>query len=310
MSFELIILGSSSALPTSKRSTAAHLLNINERFFLIDCGEGAQIQMRRLRLSPARINHIFISHLHGDHVFGLFGLISSLGLMGRNADLHLYGPSGLEELLDSCFGFFGTLPFSLVHHCVENGQIVFEDSKTEVRAIELLHRTPTFGYLFKEKPKMLNIRKDKIEDYRLGVEEIVRVKKGEDLITSNGVIPNRELTYPPWHCRSYAYISDTAYFPEIANIIQDVDLLFHEATFLERDRKLALETYHSTAMQAATIALKAKAKKLLIGHFSTRYKDSNEFRAEAEQFFKSVVCVSDGDRYHIDMYREEEENFT
>lgn len=305
MSFELIILGSSSALPTSKRSTAAHLLNINERFFLIDCGEGAQIQMRRYRLSPARINHIFISHLHGDHIFGLFGLISSLGLMGRNADLHLYGPNGLEELLDSHLGFYGTLPYSLVHHSVQDGETVFEDSKTEVKAIELVHRTPTYGYFFKEKPKLLNIRKDKIEAYKLGVEEIVRVKKGEDLVTGKKIIPNRELTYPPWHCRSYAYLSDTAYYPKIAGCIKNVDLLFHEATFLERDRELALETYHSTAMQAAKIAAKAGAKKLLIGHFSTRYKDIDEFRIEAGQLFDPVVCVADGDRFRIEMYREQ-----
>lgn len=305
MSFELIILGSSSALPTSKRSTAAHLLNINERFFLIDCGEGAQIQMRRFRLSPARINNIFISHLHGDHIFGLFGLISSLGLMGRNADLHLYGPKGLEELLESHLGFFGPLSYSLIHHSVEDGETVFEDSKTEVKAIELVHRTPTYGYIFKEKPKLLNIRKDKIEAYKLGVEEIVRVKKGEDLITEKRIIPNRELTYPPWHCRSYAYLSDTAYYPRIADYIKNVDLLFHEATFLERDRKLALETYHSTAVQAAKVAAEAGAKKLLLGHFSTRYKDIDEFQTEAGHLFDPVICVADGDRFRIEMYREQ-----
>ncbi len=304
MSFELIILGSSSALPTSKRSTAAHLLNINERFFLIDCGEGAQIQMRRYRLNPARINNIFISHLHGDHIFGLFGLISSLGLMGRNADLHLYGPKGLEELLDNHLVFFRPLPYSLIHHSVEDGETVYEDSKTEVKAIELVHRTSTYGYIFKEKPKLLNIRKDKIEAYKLGVEEIVRVKKGEDLITEKKIIPNRELTYPPWHCRSYAYLSDTAYYPGIADYIKNVDLLFHEATFLERDRKLALETYHSTAVQAAKVAAKAGAKKLLIGHFSTRYKDIDEFQTEAAQLFGPVICVADGDRFRIEMYRE------
>ena len=178
MSSELIILASSSALPTSKRSTAAHLLNMNERFFLIDCGEGTQIQMRRYRLSPARINHIFISHLHGDHVFGLFGLLSSLGLMGRKTPLNMYGPSALKEMVDAQRNYFGPLPFSLLFHKCNNEKVVYQDSTLEVVALKLMHRTETFGYLFREKVRLLNIKKSKIQQYMLGVEDIKNIKQG------------------------------------------------------------------------------------------------------------------------------------
>ncbi len=306
MSFELIILGSSSALPTSKRSTAAHLLNMNERFFLIDCGEGTQIQMRRFRLSPARINHIFISHIHGDHVFGLFGLISSLGLMGRRAILNLYGPEGLEEMIRVHLGFFGTLPFELRFHIAENGKVIYEDSKTEVFPIALLHRAATFGYLFREKARLLNVDKDTIEAFNLGVADIKQVKEGRDHVLEDGtVIPNTELTLPPFKQRSYAYISDTAYLPEIAERLEEVDLLFHEATFLEKDIGLAKQTFHSTARQAAMLARAAGAEKLLLGHFSTRYKSDVPFIEEARSVFPDSVAVNDGDRFTVEQRRVE-----
>lgn len=306
MSFELIILGSSSALPTSKRSTAAHLLNMNERFFLIDCGEGAQIQLRRFRLSPARINHIFISHLHGDHVFGLFGLISSLGLMGRKAILNLYGPEGLEEMIRAHLVFFGKLPFEIRFHVAEDDQVLYQDSKTEVIPVRLLHRAVTFGYLFREKPRLLNVDKSKIETYNLGVADIKKIKEGSDHVTEDGkVIPNSALTLPPIRPRSYAYISDTAYMPEIAERIKDVDLLFHEATFLEKDIGLARDTLHSTATQAALVAKAAGAGKLLLGHFSTRYKSDEQFLREARSVFPEAVAVNDGDRFIVEQRRGE-----
>ncbi len=305
MSFELIILGSSSALPTSKRSTAAHLLNMNERFFLIDCGEGTQIQLRRFRLSPARINHIFISHLHGDHVFGLFGLISSLGLMGRKAILNLYGPEGLEEMIRVHLGFFGALPFEIRFHVAEDNRVVYQDSKTEVIPVRLLHRAATFGYLFREKPRLLNIDKSQIEQYDLGVADIKKIKEGKDHVLSDGtVIPNSALTLPPIRQRSYAYISDTAYLPEIAERLQGVDLLFHEATFLEKDIGLARQTFHSTAKQAALLASAAGAGKLLLGHFSTRYKSDELFLEDAREVFPASVAVNDGDRFTVEQRRE------
>ncbi|MDF1570119.1 MAG: ribonuclease Z [Bacteroidales bacterium] len=304
MSFELIILGSSSALPTSKRSTAAHLLNMNERFFLIDCGEGTQIQLRRFRLSPARINHIFISHLHGDHVFGLFGMISSLGLMGRKAILNLYGPTALEEMIRVHLGFSGTLPFELRFHVAQEKQVIYQDSKTEVIPVRLKHRAETFGYLFREKPRLLNVDKAKIEEYGLGVADIKNIKEGRDHLLEDGtVVPNASLTLPPIRQRSYAYISDTAYLPGIAEQIRGVDLLFHEATFLEKDLGLANQTLHSTARQAALVAKAAGAGKLLLGHFSTRYKSDELFLEEARAEFPESVAVNDGDRFTVEQRR-------
>ncbi len=305
MSFELIILGSSSALPTSKRSSAAHLLNMNERFFLIDCGEGTQIQMRRFRLSPARINHIFISHLHGDHVFGLFGLLSSLGLMGRKVPLHLYGPAALEEMIETHRVFFGPLPYPIMYHSSEDKLIVYEDSKSEVTALKLLHRTETYGYLFREKQKLLNIEQSKIERYGLGVEDIKNIKEGRDFVTVSGeIIPNSDLTLAPFKQRSYAYISDTAKMNQVPDQLKGVDLLFHEATFLEKDKDLARQTFHSTAKEAAAFAREADAGKLLLGHFSTRYKDDALFVQEAASVFSNTVAVRDGDRYAVDLVRQ------
>jgi ribonuclease Z len=277
---------------------------MNERFFLIDCGEGTQIQLRRFRLSPARINHIFISHIHGDHVFGLFGLISSLGLMGRKAILNLYGPEGLEEMLRVHLGFFGTLPFELRFHIAENGKVLYEDSKTEVIPIGLLHRAATYGYLFREKSRLLNVDKEKIGEYDLGVADIKKIKEGRDHVLEDGtVLPNNYLTLPPFKQRSYAYISDTAYMPEIADRLQEVDLLFHEATFLEKDIDLAKQTFHSTARQAALLAKAARAGKLLLGHFSTRYKSDALFLEEAQAVFPDTVAVNDGDRFRVEQRR-------
>ncbi len=305
MSFELIILGSSSALPTSKRSTAAHLLNMNERFFLIDCGEGTQIQMRRFKLNPARINHIFISHLHGDHVFGLFGLLSSLGLMGRKATLNLYGPAALEEMVEAHREFFGPLPFSIHYQQCKDGVVAYSDSKTEVTAIQLLHRTETYGFVFREKPRLLNVDKLKIEKYKLGVEDIRNIKEGKDHITDDGmVIPNTELTLAPFRQRSYAYVSDTAKLSSVPEQLRKVDLLFHEATFLEKNSDLARQTFHSTAKGAAEFARESGAGKLLIGHFSTRYTNDELFVQEARSVFPNSFAVQDGDRYSVDLVRE------
>lgn len=304
MSFELIVLGSSSALPTSKRSTAAHLLNINERLFLIDCGEGTQIQLRKYKLNPAKISHIFISHLHGDHVFGLFGLLSSLELMGRKSALNLYGPKALEEMMESHFSYFRKPTYGIRYHISKDKKIVYEDSKLEVLALRLNHRAETYGYLFKEKERPLNLNKAKIEFYNLGIEDIKKVKAGCDHITETGkLIPNEKLTLPPFIRRSYAYISDTSFLPRIAAYLNGVNLLFHEATFIESDRDLAKQTLHSTSKQAAEIAKLSDAEKLLIGHFSTRYKDEKVLLEEAKSVFKNTEAVNDGDRFEVEEKR-------
>ncbi|MEN8203394.1 MAG: ribonuclease Z [Bacteroidota bacterium] len=302
MTFELIILGSSSALPTSKRFPTAHLLKVDERFFLIDCGEGTQIQLRKYGLNPARIHHIFISHLHGDHVYGLFGLLSTMGMMGRKIPLNLYGPSRLKEMMEQHLSFFGNLPFGLSFHAPDADPevCIYEDEKLTVLPIPLTHRTTTFGYLFREKKKLLNVRKEQIEKYGIGIADVVRIKQGEDFTCSDGsVIPCSSLTLPPYQQRSYAYISDTVYDPDLLPKVQKVNLLFHEATFLDKDKKLAADTKHTTAAQAATLAKKAEVGKLLIGHFSSRYKDYELLEEEARAIFRNTHGVKDGEVYSL-----------
>jgi ribonuclease Z len=305
VSFELTILGSSAALPTSKRFPTAQLLHAGERFFLIDCGEGTQIRLMQFGINPSRIHHILISHLHGDHVFGLLGLLSTLGMMGRKVPLHLYGPHSLEEYLNSYTPFFGPFPFKLEFFTPSDKDgYIYESDKLTISAIPLKHRTPAFGYLFREKKKPMNVRKEQIEAWNLGIADIVKVKRGEDYVTGSGeIIPNSELTMPPFHQRSYAYLSDTMFDPALAERIKGVDLLFHEATFSDNDRELAIQTQHSTAAQAATQAKRAGAKKLLIGHFSSRYKDPLLLENEAREIFENTKAVNDGDIYSIPLKR-------
>ncbi len=305
MSFELTILGSSAALPTSKRFPTAHLLHAGERFFLIDCGEGTQIRLRQYGINPSRIHHILISHLHGDHVFGLFGLLSTLGMMGRKVPLFLYGPQLLEDYLNVYNKFFGPLPFGLeVKIPSEDEDFIFESDKLSISAIPLIHRTPAYGYLFREKKKPLNVRKEQIESMGLGIADLVKIKRGEDYTTDSGtIIPNNQLTLPPFHQRSYAYLSDTLFNPDLAERVKGVDLLFHEATFANKDKKLAAQTQHSTAAEAAEVAKLAGVKKLLIGHFSSRYKEPSLLENEAREVFKNTTGVNDGDIYSIPLER-------
>jgi len=306
VSFELTILGSSSALPTSRRFPTAHLLKVDERFFLIDCGEGTQIQLRKFGLNPARIQHIFISHLHGDHVFGLFGLLSTIGMMGRKVPLFLYGPERLKDLMEQHQLFFGPFPYELVFKSPGSDSTgnLYEDDKLTVSAIPLKHRTVTFGYLFREKRKLLNVKKDQIEEYGLGIADVVKIKQGADFTMESGeVIPNTRLTLPPYRQRSYAYISDTVFDPKLAEQLKDVDLLFHEATFSKKDGKLAAKTLHSTAEQAANLARLAGVGKLLIGHFSTRYTDYRLLEEEAREVFANCDGVNDGDVYSLPQER-------
>ena len=305
MSFELTILGSSAALPTSKRFPTAHLLHAGERFFLIDCGEGTQIRMRQYGINPSRIHHILISHLHGDHVFGLFGLLSSLGMMGRKVPLNLYGPKDLEAYMAFYYKFFGPLPFDLrFEFPSEHEEFIFESDKLSISAIPLKHRIPSFGYLFREKQKPLNVRKEQIDVYKPGIADLVKIKRGEDFTTDSGaIVPNKELTLPAYSRRSYAYLSDTSYDPGLADIVKGVDLLFHEATFSKKDKKLAAQTKHSTAAEAAELAKLAGVKKLLIGHFSSRYREPSILEDEAKEIFENTYGVKDGDIYSLPLER-------
>ncbi len=307
MTFSLTILGSSSALPTSKRFPTAHLLNVNERFFLIDCGEGTQIQLRKFRAHLGRINHIFISHNHGDHIFGLFGLLSSFQLLGRKTDLHIHGPGDLNELIRFYRKNFAQAgDFNIIMHSVGHKAptVIFDDERVTVTAFPLKHRVPTTGFLFREKPVDLNLRKEALDIYKPLIAQVVAIKKGDDLVLSDGtVVPNKELTLPPWKTRSYAYCSDTVYDPDILEVIKETDLLYHEATFMNSEQLLAQQTLHSTAEQAATIAKAAGVSKLLLGHFSSRYKNLDQLLDEARAVFPDVFLVNDGDVFEVERQR-------
>lgn len=308
MTFELTILGSSSAVPTSKRNLTAHVLNAHERFFLIDCGEGTQLQIRKNKIRFGKINHIFISHLHGDHIFGLFGLISTFSLLNRQTDLHIYAHKELEHILENHIAYFErTLPFTIVYHHLnpEKNEIIYEDKRITVETIPLKHRIPTCGFLFKEKPHLRNLRKNVVQQFEIPIRKIQEIKEGADLELFDGqTIPNAELTLPPYKQRSYAYCTDTAYSEKIIPIIQHVDLLFHDATFNEQLSHQAKKTFHSTAKQAATIALKANVRKLIIGHFSARYKDVTPLVEEAGKVFNPVFPAEDGEKYVVELERE------
>lgn len=260
------------------------------------------MQLRRYGYNPARINHIFISHLHGDHVFGLFGLLSSMGMLGRKKDLHLYGPEALRDLLRHHLQYFGPLPYALKVHSPGNtaDDLIYEDKHLEVRRIPLKHSTVSFGYVFREKAGLLNIRKEQIQRYGIGLEDILAIKGGNDYLDSSGrVVPNSELTHPPYRARSYAYLSDTVYDPGLVPFVEGIDLLFHESTFESRDEALAKKTMHSTAKQAASIARDAGVGRLLLGHFSGRYKNLDQMEAEAKEVFPNTTLVRDGDCYSL-----------
>lgn len=297
--FELTILGCSSATPTSKRNPTAQLLNIAERFFLIDCGEATQIQLRKYKLKFQRINHIFISHLHGDHYLGLLGLLSSMHLLGRTVEMHLYCPAELQEVIEVQLKHSqSTLNYKIIYHPHKylHNDLIFEDDKVEVRTIVLNHRIPCCGFIFKEKPLLANISKEIIHEYKLTYEQIMAIKKGDDLVSDSGeVIENDLLVTKRLAPRSYAYCSDTLYDEGIIEYIKGVNLLYHEATFLDEMSARAKETHHTTAFQAGTMAKKAEVHQLMIGHYSARYKDLEPLLEEAKSVFENTILAIEGE---------------
>jgi ribonuclease Z len=255
----------------------------------------------------SKIHHIFISHLHGDHIFGLFGLFSSFNLLGRKPDLHIYAHSRLEETIEHFKTHFGdVMTYKIIFHPITTGkqEVIFSDRHFTVEAIPLRHSIPVAGFIFREKQKLLNIRKEAIDMYNLGVRDIRKIKEGNDHITGDGrVVPNSELTLPPFKPRSYAFCTDTGPFTRLYSMLSDIDVLYFEATFSDKDKKLAKLTGHSTAKQAAMVAKNARVGKLLIGHFSTRYKSIHSLLNEAREIFPETYAVEDGEKYTIDLQR-------
>lgn len=290
MSTYLTILGYNSAIPTVKSAPTAQFLEMEERCFLIDCGEGTQVQLRKAKAKFSKINHIFISHLHGDHVFGLPGLISSFRLLGRETPLHVYGPKGIKEMMETIFRITETHQgFDVVFHELSSkkSEKVFEDNRVEVFTIPLDHRIYCNGYLFKEKPKERHLNMQEISKYpEIEICDYHNLKRGKDIQLSDGyILKNENLTKPAEPSVSYAFCSDTRYLESIIPIIKNVDVLYHESTFLHDLKKMADYTGHTTALEAAKIARKANVKKLILGHFSNRYHDLSVFLNEACEIF-------------------------
>jgi len=300
---KLTILGSSSALPTSERFPSAHVLNVHERLFLIDCGEGTQMQLRKNRIRFGKINHIFISHLHGDHIFGLYGLLSTFNLMGREKTLSLYAPENYLPMLHSHLRDFDiNLNFEIEFVPLKGKDPfkIYEDKYVTVTSFPLKHRIEAYGFLFREKPADRNILKDSILKYSIPTLRIPGIKKGQDYITEDGrIIKNNEITISPDEPLSYAYCSDTMPFSRLAAFVKGVDLLYHEATFDGSMTALAKQVKHSTTIDAARTALKAGARTLMVGHFSARYKEINGLVEEARTLFPNTIPAIDGTTYNI-----------
>ena len=299
----LTILGCGSALPTRKNFPSAQLLELRDKQFLIDCGEGTQIRMRQMGVRTNRLGHIFISHLHGDHCFGLIGLISSFGMLNRTADLHIHAQQDLEKILQPQLNYFcADLPFQVIFHTINprKHELIYEDRSVQVFSIPLKHRVPCCGFLFEEKPRDRHIIREMIDFYGIPTWKILKIKQGEDFVTDEGeIIPNSQLTSAGNPPKRFAYCSDTAYSEKIISIIEGVDCLYHEATFMEDETVRSKETFHSTAFQAATIAEKANVKKLIIGHYSARYVNQNEILNEAKRVFENTVLGEDLTVYEI-----------
>lgn len=303
MKFEVTILGSSSATPIFNRNPSAQLLNVNEKFFLIDCGEATQQQMLHFGIKAQRIEHIFISHLHGDHYLGLIGLLSSLHLNGRNKAMNLYAPPELQEILDVQFKYSETqLRYPLNFHNTRSdiSEIVFESPDMVVETIILNHRIPCTGFKFIGKRRLPKINKEKVEKLAIPVEQIPLIKRGHSFVDKSGIShPAKELTTPADEPKVYAYCSDTVCSWSYLDKIKNVDLLYHEATFMHEMIDRAVETFHTTALQAGEVALKANVKRLMIGHFSARYRDLKPLLEESQSVFPNTVLAIEGETIEV-----------
>ena len=301
---KLTILGCYAATPRTITNPTSQVLEIRNRMFLIDCGEGTQVQLRKNKLKFSKINHIFISHLHGDHFYGLVGLISTFMLLNRQTDLHVYGPKGVKEIILLQLRYSNSFTgYNLYFHELDSkeSEIIYEDEKVLVKTIPLKHRIYTNGFLFQEKVGDRKLNVDAVEEYNIDTCYYQKIKNGSDITLDDGtIIPNDEITFDPIQPKSYAFCSDTTYDESIIPIIQNCDVLYHETTFLESEADKAEKTMHSTAKQAAAIAAKANVKQLILGHYSTRYDTIDLFRQEAETIFSNVALADDGRVFEFD----------
>lgn len=300
---KITILGCYAATPRTFNNPTSQVLEMQNRFFLIDCGEGTQVQLRKKKIKFSKINHIFISHLHGDHSFGLIGVITTFAMLGRETDLHVYGPKGVKELILTQLRLSGSFTtYKLYFHELESDQseVVFEDEKVIVKTIPLKHRVYTNGYLFQEKPKEKRLNIEKVREYAIDKCYYQNIKNGKDITLDNGqIIPNSELTFEPEKSKNYAFCSDTIYKEDIVPIIKNTDVLYHESTFLEQDEQYTEKTMHCTAKQAAKIAKLANAKNLILGHYSTRYGSIEPFKEQAQEIFPNVHLADDGREFEF-----------
>ena len=306
MNFTLNVLGTASAKPTSSRNPSAQVLDVRGRLFLVDCGEGAQRQFCRQRLSFDRIDAIFISHIHGDHVFGLPGLLSTIGLATSRKSIKVFGPQALGAILKFYLSYYGDqigIRVDFIPVKTKGPQVIFENKFLTVEAFPLNHRIETYGYLFREKTPQLNVRKDAIGRYGLGIAEICSLKNGEDVVRENEIIRSKEVTYLPYPPRSYAYCSDTAPFPSLAEWVRGVDILYTEATYMADLEKEAAARFHSTTLQAARLAREAGAKKLVVAHYSSRYRDTAPLLSEIRSVFPNAEAANDGDVYDVPLVK-------
>ena len=300
---KLTILGCYAATPRTFTNPTAQILDIQNRLFLIDCGEGTQVELRRNKIKFSKINHIFISHLHGDHFYGLVGLVSTFMLLNRTTDLHIYGPKGIKEIILLQFKLAGSYTnFGLFFHelTATESELIYEDKKVSVHTIPLKHRVYTNGFLFREKIGERKLNVVAVENYKIDTCYYQNIKNGKDSTLDDGkIIENSQLTFDPMAPKSYAFCSDTVYNEAIIPIIENVDVLYHEATFLESEVEKSGTTMHFTAKQAATIAAKANVKQLILGHFSTRYDNIELFKEEAATIFTNVHLADDGKTFEL-----------
>lgn len=297
--FQIHILGCGSALPNLKHNTSSQVVDIHDKMFMVDCGEGTQLQLRKSKIHFSKINAIFISHLHGDHCFGLMGMISTFGLLGRTAPLHIYAPKDMEELFKLQKRMFcSTFEYELIFHPVDTtkNNVVYEDKSLTVETIPLNHRLPCCGYLFCEKPGLPHINREMCDFYDVPQCQYNNIKNGADWHDTDGnTIENKRLVIPADPPLSYAYCSDTRYMPKLHKLIEGVDVLYHESTYTDADEKNARKYFHSTARQAATVARDAKVKMLLLGHYSSKYSDESVILNEARSVFNNSFLTNEMD---------------